>query len=382
MAENNPESLFLKLDKPDYSNEQVKDALVIIGLDGCSISYSSRIDKLFGRIKPNLENGFEKYIHPDDRDYIKQLFFDAVNRKSVLDYSEIEFRVFDKLGNTLWLSALPANYYDKDGKLIGFISSIRDITKRKKRELQLEKLLNYYSKTLDQTKFCKDLITHEINNIFSVIQMSSEIINDSLTEKNAMINNFIDLIQKSIKRGTKLIGNVQQFLNVKEDIDKILKKVDIFLYLNDAVNYIQQCFPERIIQIDIDSPYNDLYIMGNDLIADVFHNLLQNAVKYNKDSIVKIKIKISKLQIDDTEYIKMEFQDNGIGLSEFQKKLIFMSIPKHGTSDQGGMGLGLYLVKRIIEIYDGRIWIESNSTNDNHEGSTFVLLFKECIGDT
>ena len=347
MADNNPESLVLKLDKPDYTKEQIKDALVIIGLDGCSISYSSQLEKLFAGIKPYLKNGFEKYIHPDDRDYIKHLFIDAVNRRSVLDYSEIEFRVFDKHRNTIWLSALPANYYDKDGKLIGFISSIRDITKRKKRELQIEKLLNYYSKTLDQTKFYKDLITHEINNIFSVIQMSSEIINDILSDKNVTINNFIDLIQKSLNKGSKLISNVQQISNIKGDIDNILKKIEIFPYLNDAIDYIQQCFPERNIQIDIDTSYNALQMMGNDLIYDVFHNLLQNAVKYNINTIVEIRIIISKVQIDNTNSIKMEFQDNGVGLSELQKKLIFTSIPKHGDLGQGGMGLGLSYVQRI-----------------------------------
>ncbi|MFX1274046.1 MAG: ATP-binding protein [Promethearchaeota archaeon] len=378
MANNDPQDLYLNFDEIEYDDGKTKDAIVIIGLDGHSVYYSNQLSKMLRGKKLHLEDGLFNEIHPDDKDYIKQIFNDAISNKSVENFSEIEFRMLDKDGSPIWLSALPSNYYGEDGNLIGFITSIRDITKRKEREIELENILDQYSKSLEKTKFYKELIIHEVNNIFSVIQMSSEILRDNINRKDKIVKNPIDLIQQSVKRGSTLINNVQKLSNLENESEIILKNVEIIKILDNTIHYIQQSYPDREIQIDIDAMRKDYYVKANELIIDIFYNLLQNAVKYNKNSIVKIIVKISKLQIDDSPYIKMQFLDNGVGLSDLQKNLIFLSVPKH-YQETKGMGLGLSLVKRIIELFGGRIWVENRNKNNPSKGSNFVLLLKESF---
>ncbi|KKK40438.1 MAG: Signal transduction histidine kinase, partial [Candidatus Lokiarchaeum sp. GC14_75] len=72
-------------------------------------------------------------------------------------------------------------------------------------------------------------------------------------------------------------------------------------------------------------------------------------------------------------YIKIEFKDNGIGISDKRKGWIFK--PDSMESKKGkGMGFGLSLVKKILEFYNGKIWVEDRIKGDNSQGSNFVLI--------
>ena len=119
-------------------------------------------------------------------------------------------------------------------------------------------------------------------------------------------------------------------------------------------------------------------INANELLLDVFENILINAVNYNENAEINIQIRLSKVQSDDLNRCKVEFIDNGIGISEERKKGIF----HRGYSKEKsvkGMGFGLSLVKRIIERYDGKIWVENKEKDDHTKGSNFVIMIPEVI---
>jgi signal transduction histidine kinase len=74
----------------------------------------------------------------------------------------------------------------------------------------------------------------------------------------------------------------------------------------------------------------------------------------------------------------MEFMDNGIGITDDKKDLIFQKGYKKDNHVRG-MGIGLSLVKKIIESYNGKIWVESRVKTDYSQGSNFVLEIPEAI---
>ncbi|MFW9971177.1 MAG: sensor histidine kinase, partial [Candidatus Odinarchaeota archaeon] len=115
---------------------------------------------------------------------------------------------------------------------------------------------------------------------------------------------------------------------------------------------------------------------ANELLQDVFENIILNAVKYNEKDEVCIFIKVSKTQNDGNEYNKIEFIDNGIGIPDERKLIIF----KQGNRDlkgTKGMGLGLSLVKRILNAFNGKIWVEDKVKGDFTQGSNFIILLPE-----
>ena len=79
------------------------------------------------------------------------------------------------------------------------------------------------------------------------------------------------------------------------------------------------------------------------------------------------------LSQEERDYIKIEFKDNGIGISDSRKVSIFERGNRRYQKSRG-MGLGLSLVKKVIDLYQGKIWVEDRVKGDYKQGSNFVLL--------
>jgi two-component system, sensor histidine kinase and response regulator len=123
---------------------------------------------------------------------------------------------------------------------------------------------------------------------------------------------------------------------------------------------------QKNVEIKINCP-DDLFVEANpNDLEIILNNLISNAVKYNKeggraDVIISLEGKI----------LKMEIKDTGIGLSEEEKSQLFhafVRIRNEKTRHITGSGLGLSIVRKITEIYNGRIEVESEPDN----GSTFM----------
>ena len=98
-----------------------------------------------------------------------------------------------------------------------------------------------------------------------------------------------------------------------------------------------------------------------------------NAVKYNTNQLIKILIKISEVQEDGVSFLKLEFLDNGIGIEQYRKEKIF-EVGNREYKGGRGMGLGLSLVKKIVDSYNGKILVEDREPGDYSKGSNFIVL--------
>ncbi len=105
---------------------------------------------------------------------------------------------------------------------------------------------------------------------------------------------------------------------------------------------------------------------------------MNNAVSHNQNQIVEIIVRISKTNIEKIRFVKIEFLDNGSGIEYSRRKTIF-SREYTATNFVGGLGLGLSLTSKIIESYQGKIWIESRIKGDYSKGSNFIVLIPEVI---
>ncbi|MHA2009628.1 MAG: sensor histidine kinase [Promethearchaeota archaeon] len=248
------------------------------------------------------------------------------------------------------------------------INKMRDMHKT------LLKVENDLRESYNNSKFYKDLFTHDINNIFNVINSSAELISNYYNnpKKDIIIEEYPELIKYQIDRGSKLIGNVQKLYEL-EEIELNLGKLEILDILNQAISYVKHAYIEKNIRIILDLPEEELHVIANKLLKDVFENILINAIKHNKNPIKEIFIKISKEFRYDKEFVKMEFKDNGFGITDEKKKIIF---EKDNRKYKGpkGMGLGLSLVKKITDNNCGEIWVENRVKEDYSKGSNFVIV--------
>lgn len=159
-----------------------------------------------------------------------------------------------------------------------------------------------------------------------------------------------------------------------------LKRVEVLKYLNEAIKFTRDSFPNKEINIMINTQSESFVVQANDLLLDVFGNILNNAVKHNTNLKADLTIKISKILENDNSYIKMEFIDNGMGISDEYKKKIFQKSQieiKSGTKK--GLGFGLSVIHKLIEMYNGKLWVENRIEADYTKGSNFMLLIPEEI---
>jgi len=146
-------------------------------------------------------------------------------------------------------------------------------------------------------------------------------------------------------------------LDLNHEIQKVIQENDFLI-------------KQKHINIDLNIPENTIVQADPIYLQDLCQNLLTNAIKYNHDNgFLFIEAKKEK------NVVTISFRDDGIGLSEEQIHQIFKEFYKVDWSrhDFNSSGLGLSIVKKIVEHHGGNIWVESNGEN---QGSTFYFTLK------
>ena len=261
-----------------------------------------------------------------------------------------------------------------EGEIIGRLWSFRDVSEHQHAEQELRESEKRYRNAYERANFYKDIFTHDMNNIFHNIQFSAELIS-MFKDKPEQLKSSEDLfttIESQIGRGSKLIDNVRK-LSKLEDSNIALKKIMVYDVLDEAILFATKSIREKKLDIKIEKLNKEIYVEANDLLLDVFENIFSNSIKYNKNSEVKIQVIFSIEQKQAKKYLKIEFLDNGIGILEGSKKLIFEKGYKKDTKIRG-MGIGLSLVKKIVESFKGEIWVQDRIKDDYEQGSNFVML--------
>ena len=234
-----------------------------------------------------------------------------------------------------------------------------------------------YRKAYEQVNVYKDLFSHDINNIIQVINSSAELyIQRKSKLKELQVEDLIKRIENASKQAIRLIFNVRKLSELEESFEMSLKEEDVIKVINEAINNTRRSFQDREIDIKTNISNKTIKIQANEFLLDVFENILNNAVKYNENLLIKIDISISNVILNKNGYIKLEFIDNGIGIPDDRKEIIFQKGFKNFKGVKG-MGIGLSLVKTLVERYNGKIWIEDRVKGDYSKGSKFILLIPE-----
>jgi len=286
-----------------------------------------------------------------------------------------EFPIHRSIGDKLWVSATTSLCKIGKETVIQFI--IQDITKRKNTEQKLKQSEIKYREAYNHVNFYKDIFTHDINNIFQNIQSSVELFTLNVQGDINLDNDdeLLEIIRDQVKRGTNLVSNIRKLSEI-EDHKLVLNKIELIEVLQEIKNNLIKIYKKRKINIQIQCDYKKLFIKTNELLRVVFENLLINAIIHNQNPLIEITIKISKVFKDEIYYLKLEFSDNGIGILPEMKEKVFQR-GYNEKKDKIGLGLGLTLVKKIIENYNGQIWVEDRVEGDYSKGSNFILLIPE-----
>ncbi|MEE9376898.1 MAG: hybrid sensor histidine kinase/response regulator [Candidatus Lokiarchaeia archaeon] len=244
-------------------------------------------------------------------------------------------------------------------------------------KIELKEKEKMVREALFHTKFYEDIFIHNINNTFQGILSATELCNMQINKLNSSrkIKDILNIIEEQILEGTNLISNVRKLTQIEEEKIKI-EPIEVKVILSKSIDNLKNNFHNHNIEVKVISPNTNLFIKANNLLDDVFKNVLNNAVQHNQSSLVEIIIKFSTIYENRDKYLKLEFIDNGIGIENSRRKTLFAR--EYNNYDfRGGLGLGLSLTSKIIESYNGKIWVEDRIKGDYTKGSNFVILIPE-----
>jgi PAS domain S-box-containing protein len=300
----------------------------------------------------------------------------------VMESNEPEYHIiesqFQADGKEAWLDTNRIPLHDDEGKVIGLLGTYEDITERINSEIALRKSEQSYKNAYNKANFLRDLFSHDMNNILQGIQSGTELIDLYLkTQTMDEIYKIIKIIYNEIKRGVRLTKNINTFSQIDtETIECYNIKVKEFL--NISKKSLIETYPHKNINIRIEAEEKEYIVNANEFLLDVFQNLLINAIVFNEKSEIEIIIKISDEIQNNLSYVKIQFIDNGIGVEDNRKEIIFQRT-ENMDKQITGLGLGLSLSKKIIEYFDGMIWVEDRVKKKYSKGSNFIILIPAAV---
>jgi signal transduction histidine kinase len=231
------------------------------------------------------------------------------------------------------------------------------------------------------------LLIFELHYANNELQQFAQIASHDLKEPIATANGYLDLLlyEKSktldseskeyiniaktrLSRNNSFLDSLQVFTQVTSNVVNTIQ-IDMTQLVAEVVQDLKNVIDEKQAVIKIE-PLPSI-VANEDQIIQVMTNLIGNALKYsNKDAETKIKISATKVH---SKY-QFEISDNGIGIEEKYFPVIFDLFKRlHSSNDYEGTGLGLALVKKIIERNGGLVWVSSTPG----QGSTFYFTIAE-----
>lgn len=342
------------------------DTFLIFDLDGNIIDANPQATEMYGYPHDELLYLTGKdIVHPDHYHLFEKFKKDVINLGSFYTES-IDVR---KDGSTFNVEVKGGSFNYK-GKT-HLLAVTRDISERKKAEQQI-------NENLQRSNFYKDLLAHDMSNILNNIKISMQLLDmyEDLPSETHKKRDLHKTIKEQVERGSNLISNVRHLSRI-ENVKEKIEDVAFLSILDDQINSIFSRFEEKEIEIFKDIPNKELKVKGGDLLANVFQNLLINAIVHNDEDDIKIWISQTLIIKDNKSYVKIEFKDNGVGIPDGRKSLVFERSQKRDTK-KGGMGIGLSLVKKIIDAYKGEVWVQDRIDGEKDEGSNFVVLLEQA----
>lgn len=379
LAQEELESSYKKLREMEYIiNNSPSIVFLWQNLEGWPVEFVSKNIIQFGYTPEDFYSGkviYADIIHPDDITRVAE----EVSNYSNEDTTEFiqEYRIKTKSGQFKWIDDRTWIRRDLEGNITHYQGIVSDITDHKNADEALKLSEKKYRKAYNRANFYKDIFGHDINNILHIINSSAELISYHLgdSEKSKVIEDISNIIKKQVERGAKLVSNVNTLSQLEEESIHT-KPTEICKLMQNSIDFLTKTYDDKKIIVNDVCEEDHLIANANDLLQDVFDNILINSIKYNENPTIEIVIKVSKTLVDRKKFIKMEFSDNGIGVPDDRKKIIF----KRGNRElkgSKGMGIGLSLVKKIMKGYDGKIWVEDKVKGDYSQGSNFILLIPE-----
>jgi PAS domain S-box-containing protein len=348
--------------------ESALDGIVTINEKGIIQTFNKAAENLFGYTKDeaigrNVNILIPEPYHSQHNQYLENYITTGI-KKAIGQTAELDAKRKD---GSLFPASIRIGEIKFDDKRI-FTALIQDITERKNVQNELIKAKEEAeAATKAKSGFLANM-SHEIRTPMNgIIGMSHLALKTDLDDRQ---KNYISKINLS---ANTLLGIINDILDIsKIEAGKLVldkSNFDLFKTIENVINLIELKAEDKALEVIVNyDPQLGKEFYGDSLrINQILTNLLGNAVKFTSEGEVSLHVK----KINDTK-VQFEVHDTGIGLTNVQIHKLFQSFSQADlstTKKYGGTGLGLSISKQLVELMNGKIWVES----ELGKGSQFIF---------
>jgi signal transduction histidine kinase/CheY-like chemotaxis protein len=311
-------------------------------------------------LPPGAELDFDTFystLHPDDRERTRLAMEACIDHGQGYD---VEFRTVSQNGAIRWLRATGRTHYDDNGRALRFDGMTQDITETKAREQELSAANRRKDEFLA-------MLAHELRNPLAPIRNAVEIMR-TVGSTDDRINKGSDTISRQVQHLVRLVDDLLDVSRVTQG--KVLlqrEALELTEVISRGIDLARPLIEARHHKLEVRlPPLGELVVEGDATrLAQVIGNLLDNAAKYT-DEGGSIHLGATR----DNEHVVIRVRDNGVGISpDLLPRVFDLFIQAERSPDraQGGLGIGLSLVKNLIELHGGTVEARSNGPGNGSE---------------
>ena len=305
------------------------------------------------------EYRIEDYVPAEDLASVRSSINEAIRSKSTF---ELEHRVLQADGSHGWAYSKAVPLLDAEGDILEWIGSARNITARKLAEEQLRNANRRKDEFLA-------MLAHELRNPLAPVSAAAHLLQLPNLD-DARLRQASEIIARQVRHMTNLVDDLLDVSRVTRGLITLEPKdLDIKRIVSDAVEQVCPLIEYRRHRMAVHLPPESAYVFGDaERLIQVITNLLNNAAKYTPEGgAIDLSVEVQHEQVTIT------VKDNGIGMAPDLLAGVFdMFSQAQRTADraQGGLGIGLALVKSLVELHQGRVAARSGGLG---QGSEFTV---------
>ena len=356
--------------------ESVTDHAVIgIDLEGRILSWNAGAEKIFGYTKEEVvRNHFSILFTPEDRQSgVPELEIEIVRTRGSAGDFRWQMR---KDGSRFWASGFLTPLRDEAGNLIGYVKVVHDATEKKLADEQLEETLARERDTRTEAESAnrsKDefiaLVSHELRSPLNAI-LGWTIALRKTRRDEQLYDRGLEVIERSARQQSQLIEDLMDTARaISGKLRLEVRPMNVGEAIEKAEEVVRPAAEAKGISLDIRLDRNAGQITGDpDRLQQVVWNLLSNAVKFTNEGG---RVEVRSERIDP--YVHITVSDTGQGIKpEFLPHVFdrYWQADVFGGRRAGGLGLGLTLVRQLVEMHGGSVAAESEGEG---KGATFTI---------
>ncbi len=321
-------------------------------------------------------------IHPDDRDRTRDRWLSSVKSG---DFYEIEYRFRRADGNFRWFLGQGTPLKNEQGQVIKWFGTCTDIDAQKQLELERMQLLQHAQvarEAAERANHIKDeflaVLSHELRTPLNPILGWSKILLNKSPNADTL-HRGLQTIERNAQLQTQLIEDlldVSRILRGKLVLEKV--PVNLKQVIEAAIETVHLAAIAKSIQIQPHFTVADLYVRGDaGRLQQIVWNLLSNAVKFTPEG-GQVEVHLSQRE----SQVEIQTIDTGLGISaEFLPNVFerFRQADSTTTRRFGGLGLGLAIVRQLVELHGGTIQADSAGEG---QGATFTVRLPRLAIDS